>query len=286
MSKLKYGIVGYPVKHSLSPVMQEAAFRAFGIDATYGLHEVEPAGLAEFLESAAGNGFAGFNVTIPHKLETKKNIEQNGALDESASRLGAVNTVKVSEGGKLHGYNTDGAGFYRSLVEDLSFEPEGRKVFILGAGGAASAITMYLGNGPRAVYVYDMDESRVARLGKLFASRYDSKHFIAVSTKDIAAIMKECDLLINATPVGMKDADPLPVDRSLLRGGIRVYDLVYNRPETRLVYEARKLKAHACTGMGMLLYQGAIAFEIWTGLKAPVAVMKKALKEAIKKSSV
>jgi len=152
---------------------------------------------------------------------------------------------------------------------------------ILGAGGAASAIAMYLGAGPKKIFVADVDEAKTealkARYGKYFAA--DKLETCAV--KDMKARLKETDLFINATPLGMNEADPSPIDVGLLSERSYVYDLVYNRPSTRLVKEARLRKIRAVTGPGMLLYQGAIAFEIWTGLKAPIAVMKKALREAL-----
>ena len=157
MAKLIYGIIGHPVKHSLSPAMQAAAFKSCGIEAEYHLFDIEPAALEDFLDGLARRGISGLNVTIPHKISAKDHIERNGILDLNAKRLGAVNTINV-EGGALKGYNTDGAGFYRSLVKDLGFEPEGKSVFVLGAGGASRAIVMYLGNGPKEIYVYDVDE--------------------------------------------------------------------------------------------------------------------------------
>lgn len=283
MAKLKYGIIGYPVKHSLSPAMQNAAFKECAIDAEYELFDVAPENLEKFLDDLAkGQGaISGLNVTIPHKIKAKEYLERNGKLDEVARRLGAVNTIKVEKNGGLRGFNTDGPGFYRSLQEDLKFEPEGKDIFVLGAGGAARAVIMYLGNGPKKIFVSDIDKEKTAELKKHYSNYYDEKKLIIVSgyTKETLA---NCALLINATPIGMKESDPSPIDKNLLRPGTRVYDLVYNRPVTQFVKEANSMKLHAVTGIGMLLYQGAIAFEIWTGKKAPVGVMKKALKDALK----
>jgi shikimate dehydrogenase len=288
------------VKHSLSPAMQTAAFKALRIDAEYLVYDVEPVHLTEFLDNLlhSRSGISGLNVTIPHKIEVKKYLERKGSsfdrlrtnpgllpkgsLDEIAKRLGAVNTIKVTAGG-LQGYNTDGAGFYRSLVEDLKFEPEGRTVLVLGAGGAASAIVMYLGTGPQRIYVFDVDKDKVEDLKSRYGKYYDNKRFVAV--KDPALrdeALEGTDLLINATPLGMRESDPSPVDSSFLHAGMHVYDLVYNRPATKLVKEAARAKCHAVTGLGMLLYQGAISFEIWTGLKAPIDTMRKALRDALR----
>jgi len=281
MTRLKYGIIGHPVAHSLSPAMQGAAFRALGLDAEYGLYDVKPADLETFLAGVPSGGISGLNVTIPHKIKACEFIASKGELDNNAKRLGAVNTISVS-GGRLKGHNTDGAGFYRSLVEDLKFEPEGKSVFVLGAGGAARAIIMYLGNGPKEIYASDIDGAKLEELKAHYGRYYDAQKLKAVEPGDVAGALKECSLLVNATPIGMKAGDGLPLDKQLLHAGLYVYDIVYNTPATPLVREAARMKLHAVTGLGMLLYQGVIAFEIWTGKKAPVDVMRKALREALR----
>ncbi len=282
MVKQKYGLIGHPVKHSLSPAMQNAAFSALGIDAEYLLYDVEPDKLEDFLKNAGSSGISGLNVTIPHKIKAKEYIERRGSIDENARRLGAVNTVKVSEDGSLCGYNTDGPGFYRSLVEDLKFEPEGKNIFVLGAGGAARAVIMYLGNGPKNIFVSDIDKTKTDDLQAHYRKYFDEKRLIVVEEASIKDSLKASNLFVNTTPIGMKESDPSPINASLLHYGLYVYDLVYNRPATELVKKAASMKLHAVTGLGMLLYQGAIAFEIWTGAKAPVSIMKRRLKEALK----
>jgi len=282
MAKLKYGLIGYPVKHSLSPAMHNAAFKEFGIDAKYSLYEVKPEELEAFLKKAPEK-FSGFNVTIPHKIKTLEYLKKHGSVNIHAERLGAVNTVKVS-GTALSGFNTDGPGFYRSLQEDLKFEPENKNIFVLGAGGAARAVVMYLGNGPKQIFVSDVAEAQLKDLKAHYAKYYDDKKLVAVKPGDIKSVLGRCDLLVNATPIGMKDTDPLPVDENFLHSGLCVYDLVYNRPVTELVKKANSRKLHAVTGRGMLVNQGAIAFNLWTGQKIDdvVKVMRKALNEALK----
>lgn len=281
MAKQIYGIIGHPVEHSLSPAMHNAAFKALGIDAGYQLFDVEPEDLEDFLKAIIKRRISGLNVTIPHKIKTSDYIAKFGILDENAKRLGAVNTIKVVDD-RLSGYNTDGPGFYRSLVEDLKFGPEGRNILVLGAGGASRAIVMYLGNGPRKIYAMDIDDEKCADLKTRYVKYYDEKKLDIVKVEDLKEIVARCELLINATPVGMKESDPSPIDKELLHPGLYIYDLVYNRPITRLVKDANSAKVHALTGIGMLLYQGAIAFEIWTGEKAPIDVMRKALIAALK----
>lgn len=284
MAKELYGLIGFPVKHSLSPAMQNAAFRELGMDAEYRLFEVEDRDLGSFLGSIAEEKrLSGLNVTVPHKIRVKEYLERNGRLDEHAVKLGAVNTIKVSKDGTLCGFNTDGPGFYRSLVEDLKFEPEGRSVMVLGSGGAAKAIVMYLGNGPKEISIFDVERMKAEELKRHYGKYYDEARLRLISSPDgISAALDRSDLLVNATPVGMRDVDPSPLSKKYLRSGLYVYDLVYNRPVTQLVKDANSAKAHAVTGAGMLLYQGAAAFEIWTGKKAPVAVMKRALREALR----
>ena len=261
--------------------MQGAAFDALKIDAEYLLYDIAPEDVDEFLKAAPSKGIKGLNVTIPHKIKAKEYIEKNGTLDETAKKLGAVNTIKVGDDGRLCGYNTDGPGFYRSLVEDLKFEPEGKNIFVLGAGGASTAIVMYLGNAPKSIRVSDIDNKKLDELQKHYEKHYGRNKLFIVSG-NIGEALAGSDLLVNTTPVGLKADDPSPINKSLLRPGLRVYDLIYNRPVTQLVKEANQSKAHAVTGLGMFLYQGTIAFEIWTDKKAPVAVMRKALRDAIR----
>ena len=280
MAKLIYGLIGHPVGHSLSPAMHNAAFRALKIDAEYKLFDVPIADLEKFLSDIPKNGIAGANVTVPHKVMAWGFVQKNGYLDDAAIRLGAVNTLKVS-GKRLEGFNTDGPGFYRSLVDDLKFDPEGKTIFVLGAGGAARAIVMYLGNRPKKIYVTDIDDYETEDLRGHFEKYYDWRKFEMMKIGDFHKDLENAELLIQATPIGMKDDDPSPIDTDYLHNGLKIYDLVYNRPATRLVEEAVKRGLCAVTGLGMLLYQGAIAFELWTGKKAPVEVMRKALKEAL-----
>lgn len=281
MPKLNYGLIGHPVGHSFSPAMHNAAFIELKIDAEYKLFDILPENLETFLEELPKNGISGVNITIPHKIKAKEYLEKFGTVNEHALRLGAVNTIKV-DGVNLSGFNTDGPGFYRSLVEDLKFEPEGKTVFVLGAGGTARAIIMYLGNGPKKIYVTDIDERAPDELKKHFEKYYDRNKLEVMKIGDLKKGLEGADLLVQATPIGMKDGDPSPVDADFLHSKLRVYDVIYNRPVTKLIQEAKKRKLHATTGSGMLLYQGAIAFELWTGKKAPVDVMRKALREALR----
>ena len=263
--------------------MQNAAFRASGIDAEYLVYDVEQPALEDFLKGLPARRIAGLNVTIPHKIKAKEYLERAGSLDETALRLGAVNTILAGDDGSLKGFNTDGAGFYLSLKEDLGFEPALKRVFVFGAGGAAKAIIMYLGSSPAGICVFDIDPGKTEALKEHYGRYFDVKKLETITdAAGVRAALNRCDLLINATPVGMRESDPSPVGSDLMHPKLSVYDLVYNRPVTRLVKEALSMNLRAVTGSGMLLHQGAIAFELWTGRKAPLEVMRSALKEALK----
>jgi len=280
----RFGLVGHPVKHSFSPAMQHAALAASGMQGDYRLFDIPPDGLTRFLSRLKEENINGINVTIPHKVAAWQYIKTHGELDDEAGRLGAVNTIKVEERG-LKGFNTDGAGFYRSLVSDLDFDPEKKRITILGAGGAARAIVMHLGNRPETIYVTDLDRGRVEELKKRYETFYSARKLQPIAGGSIRDAVSRSVLLVNATPMGMKDGDAAPIEERYLHGGLSVYDLVYNRPSTALTRAAQKVKARAVTGLGMLLFQGAIAFEIWTGKKAPLRDMRNALREELAKCS-
>lgn len=262
-----YGIIGYPVKHTLSPAMHNAAFKALKINAAYKAFEVKPKDLRKAIKDLVSAGVCGFNVTIPHKTACMKYLDK---IDKAAKATGAVNTVNVKNG-ELLGYNTDGPGFLRSLKEDLGVNPEGKNFFVIGAGGAAKAAVASLVAGlAGSVTIVDKITSRAVDLA-------DNRIVNYIEYKqNWEPFIDEADVLINASPVGMKNSDPAPIDTRLLHKGLSVFDLVYNR-ETELIKAAKKKGIRVCGGIGMLLYQGVLAFEIWTAKKAPLDVMRKAL---------
>jgi len=274
-----YGLIGYPVKHSLSPAMHNAAFGELGINAEYRLFPLEEEGLKGFLENAGKSGISGLNVTIPYKEKVILFLDK---ISNEAGLIGAVNTVKITGRG-LEGFNTDGAGFLKHLKEDLKFHPAGKKTALIGAGGAAKAISVYLSKGgAESISIYDIDKNRSEGLVEDLKIHFDNIEFYSANSIEDLKI-NECALLVNATPVGMKETDPSPVDKAYLREGLLVYDLIYNPKETKLLKEAKTAGAQISNGLGMLLYQGVDAFEIWTAREAPVEVMRKALKEATEK---
>lgn len=254
-----YGIIGWPVKHSLSPAMHNAAFKKLGIDAEYRKFEVKPADLEDFLLNR--KDVLGFNVTVPHKVRAKEILDR--VVDEKIACVDAINTVK-REGSKIKYANTDVAGFLTSLREDLKFDHKDKNVLLIGCGGAGRAIIAGLSKSAKKIYAYDSNPDAIKSSGILQC----------ISAKEIPEIIKDCQLLVNATPIGMKKGDSSPIDKELLHKNLFVYDVVYNR-ETELVKAA---KGPAVGGLGMLLYQGVHAFEFWTGKRAPIDVMRKALK--------
>jgi len=276
-----YGLFGYPIKHTSSPAMHNAGFRKLGIKSVYLPFEVKPCNLGTALGSLAALGIKGVNLTIPHKEAA---LEFLDGLSPEARLIGAVNTV-VIEDGKLTGHNTDALGFIASLEEDLGYSPKGGSVFMLGAGGASKAVAMQLAReGAERIIIADLEEERSRRLSDHIKDNVAGcrTEVFDLQSPYLKKKISEVGLLVNATPIGMKPGDPLPVPEGTLRPDLFVYDLVYNLETTGLVDAAGKKGAKAVTGTGMLLYQGVKAFELWTGQKAPVQVMKEALLKSIK----
>ncbi len=259
------GIIGYPVRHSLSPEMHNAAFEYLGLNYCYLAMEVKPENIKYAVEGLKALGFVGVNVTVPHKQAVIPFID---VIDEEAKFIGAINTIK-NEQGRLIGYNTDGKGFIQSLKEE-GIDPSGMEVLILGAGGAARAVGYSLVHKVSRMYIYNRTEER----GMELAVRLKKMNPEVFFTKNLD-YCKVCDMVINATSAGLKDSDPLPIDADYLTQGQIVYDLIYR--ETPLLREAKQKGCKVIDGTGMLLHQGAEAFRIWTGVEPPVKVMREAL---------
>ena len=271
-----YGIFGYPVKHSLSPLMQNAAFREAGVDAVYVPFEVEPENLKEAVDGVRALGIKGLNVTVPHK---ERIVEHLDYLSEEAELLGAVNTVK-NENGELTGYNTDAEGFLRSLIEE-GVELEGKKALMFGAGGAARAVGYaLLKGGVSFLYIVNRNFQRAREVGELLGKRGNVLVF-PLKESTVETLLKEVDLIVNTTSVGMKPEDPHLFDYSKIPERITVVDIIYNPPETPLLKAAKERGCKTVNGLGMLVHQGAVAFEIWTGKKAPVETMREVLEREL-----
>ena len=274
-----FGIIGHPVSHSLSPLMQNAAFEALRLPYCYLPFEVPADGLQRAVQAILPLGILGMNVTIPHKEAVIPFLD---SLAPEAQAIGAVNTIEVLSG-RLIGHNTDGKGFLRSLSE-MEVDPSGKRVILLGAGGAAKGVAISLAEtGLSEIILINRNLERA----KALADRLTSLHprlKISLLGRNFERSDVRNDtptLLINATPLGMKEDDPSPFPLSFLDPSWVIADLVYRPDETALLMAARKAGSKIIPGLGMLLYQGALAFEIWTRKKAPIEVMRAALRGGI-----
>jgi shikimate dehydrogenase len=275
------GLIGYPLGHSVSPGMHNAAFKKVGLDFEYVPFEVEPKDLAEALKGLRALHIAGFNVTIPHKESIVPLLDE---VTKLARIIGAVNTV-LNQEGKLIGYNTDGAGFIDSLKEDAGVNPKGKKAVVLGAGGASRAVSIMLAEvGARSITLTDVLEEKAKTLSGYIGSYFEIPcDSVKANSPELQKTIDAADILVNSTPVGMHPKiDQSPLNESVkLHSKLLVYDLVYNPSETRLLKDAKAAGCNPCSGLGMLVRQGASAFTIWTGEEAPIEVMRQAAEEAL-----
>jgi shikimate dehydrogenase len=275
LSKKIYGLIGYPLGHSLSPKMHNAAFKGLGMDAEYKLFSLAPQYFDDFLTHLDNSGISGLNVTVPYKEKVLDFVELNEDL-LYLRQVKAVNTM-LFEDGVWWGFNTDIPGFSRHLKEN--FNPLMKRAAILGAGGAARAVAYVLAREKTGqIVVFDIDSAKSAGIVAMVKSLFPMTKIAAVDSIEKLDIAHK-DLLVNATPVGLKAADPVLVSENMLHKNLFVYDLIYNPAETKLLALARKLGARTSNGLGMLLYQGVLSFEIWTGKKAPEDLMRSALSE-------
>jgi shikimate dehydrogenase len=273
-----YGLVGFPIQHSLSPRMHNAAFSALKIKAKYKLFELPAEQIGDFFNNLKKNNICGFNVTIPYKEKVLPylNIKSFGVRE-----IGAANTVVVAKNGKLKGFNTDFAGFHRHLKE-LKVKP--KHVAIIGAGGAAKAVCFALGKmKAEEICIYDIDAYKSLGLVSQFKDVFSQIKFSAVARID-EFNLRDKDLLVNASPVGMRSDDPCLVEAIMMHKDLFVYDVIYNPAETKLIAQAKKAGARFSNGLGMLLYQGMLAFSHFTGAKKPPEkIMLAALEKGVKK---
>jgi shikimate dehydrogenase len=272
------GIVGWPVAHTLSPAIHNAAFAESGLDWVYVPLPVQSQDLQEALGGIAPLGFRGVNVTMPHKTEAAELIEH---VSEDARILRAVNTIAV-RGDELEGHNTDAPGFDRFLRRDAGFDPDGRTAIVFGAGGAARACSLALARaGLARLTVAARDEARAAPLVEMVGALDVPVAVVRPGdTGDLAA-----DLVVNATPVGGSGAEPAHASVPHLGPNVLVVDLLYDPPSTDLQQQAREAGATVFGGLGHLLEQAALSFELWTGMPAPLEVMSAAALAALTERS-
>lgn len=275
------GVMGWPVEHTVSPAMHNAAFQTAGLNWRYLPLPVHPDRVGQGVHGLLALGFAGCNVTVPHKQAVMEHLDD---ITAEAQAIGAVNTILVQTDGRMIGHNTDATGFLRSLAE-RGFRPEGTRAVVMGAGGAARAVAYALASVGTSIKILNRTLSRAESLVVDLASLFPTLPLCSLSLTP-ATLHQEvplADLLVNTTSLGMwpqveRSAWPeeLPLPPSLT-----VFDLVYNPVETKLMRQAREAGALAMGGLEMLVYQGAAAWELWTGQKAPVEVMVTAAKAAL-----
>ncbi len=266
---MKYGIIGYPVEHSLSPVMHEAGFKEVGIEAQYNRIPLPLAELANGIASLLEDGYSGINVTYPLKEAVIPFLDE---VSPKASEIGAVNTIKVMDG-VLKGYNTDGDGFVQALIEQ-GYDFLDRNVVILGAGGSAKSIAASLAHLPlNEVIILNRTEDKARTLAELVQTLGGQASWGPFHS---GKWLKNVDLLIQTTSIGMK-GEPYPLSLQGIKSSAWVVDLIYHPPLTKFLAEAELLNCRTMNGLDMLLYQGALAWKIWFNKEAPVAQMRKAL---------
>jgi shikimate dehydrogenase len=267
-------VFGQPIRHSASPAMHNAAFAALGLNWCYIACEVDPQHLQAAITGAKFMGFAGLNLTVPHKLLA---VDMVDVLDASAKKWGAVNTVHFTEG-RAVGYNTDADAVTTSLREDMRMKIRGAKVLLLGAGGAGRTAALKLAAERVAeLYLVNRTQSKA-----VVVANEIKMHFPAVKVST-AYPKGKVDLLLNATSLGLKPGDPSPLNEKKFKfkQTPAVYDMVYRPAETPLLHAARMAGCKTVNGLNMLLQQGAKAFEIWTGRAAPLQVMRRALEDSV-----
>ncbi len=271
------GIIGNPIEHSLSPIMHNAAYKALNLDYVYIPMKIEAEDLPKTMDEIRTSNMAGVNVTIPHKENVLPLLDD---ITELAELIGAVNTIENREG-KLIGYNTDGSGFLDSLKQEAHFDPKGKDCVLLGAGGAAKAVSIMLAKEKaKSLLICDIDQEKAQSLVEHLSNNFDVK-VSACPPKDekLAKAIKDCQLLINATPIGMHPKiKACPLDEKIkIPENILVYDLIYTPAETQLLQKAKKAGAKTMNGAEMLVRQGALAFTIFTGENAPLDIMRQTL---------
>ena len=272
-------IIGHPITHSLSPLMHNSAFQALSLPYLYAMYDIEPDGLLKAVQDLKTLGFLGYNVTIPHKQAIIPSLD---GIDENAKAIGAVNTVCILNS-KAIGYNTDVLGVVRALEPFKGLFAE-KPALVMGAGGAARAAVF-------ALHTFlKVSEITIAARSKEKASsiagdfRIRNAKIVNFARKDLNTSLAHCSLIVNTTPVGMHplvDASPLSDDAPLKSGHV-VFDLIYRPLETKLLRHAKAAGAKVVGGLEVLIQQGAAAFEMWTGKKMPVDVVRKVLEEKLK----
>ena len=255
-----YGIIGHPVEHTLSPVLHNAVFEKRGVNAVYVPFPVAPDDLPLAIEGFKALTIGGWNITLPHKEQAIHFVD---SMPKSIDKgIGAINTL-VLVNGKTLGFNTDGLGFLNAIQQDLQFNPKGKTVVILGAGGSARALAFtLLENDVESLYIYNRTHERAQGLEDYLKKFFPEKNIQAFAT--IEELEKtSLDLLVNCTSCGMKDSDPYPINPDVLEQVSHFYDLIYAPLETKLLKEAKRRKLVTANGIGMLIHQAVVSHRLW-----------------------
>ncbi len=267
-------LLGWPVEHSLSPAMHNAAFSKMGENLCYIALPVRPEDLEDAVLGIRAMGFRGFNLTVPHKEAVMPMLNK---VSPEASFIGAVNTVVIDHLGRLTGHNTDARGFLISL-EETGIKVKDKRVLIVGSGGAARAVSWSLCEAGAEVSIHSRNPETSLRLIDDLAINY--KNVGLVDTIEGSDVPGSMDIIINATPLGLKDDDLLPINTDALHSGLMVVDLIYR--DTPLLKAAAIKGCTTLNGLGMLLWQGVLASELWTGKTPPLDTMKSELVKALR----
>lgn len=285
-------VYGHPIKHSASPAMQNAGIAALGLNWRYVAFDVHPDNLREAIAGAKAMRFIGLNLTVPHKLLALQMVD---VIDDSAKPWGAINTIRfegrsgadwlplaqlppdVETEIRSVGFNTDADAIIRSINEDLGLKLTGARVLLLGAGGAGRAAAMRLAREGAILKLQNRTRSKADEIAAAIKSDFKNAQVEVVERALLKTKPIEVDLILNATSLGLKPTDALPIEEGQLRNAKAVYDMIYQPAETPLLKAAKAAGCKTANGLGMLLYQGAKALEIWSGKPAPIDAMRKAL---------
>jgi len=268
-----YGLIGDPIDHSMSPTIQNAAFRSTGLNAIYVPFRVESSGLRFAIQGLKFLGVRGFNVTTPHKTAMLRYLDQ---VESKAAEIGSINTVK-SNRGILTGFNTDGAGALNAL-KGAGVSPVGKSILLFGAGGAARAIAHTLAGHRCAIDLVNRRVSRAQRLASTLRMRFGIQvNSVSLSNHSLRRHVESADIILNASSMGMAGNEHVPIPKKWLRSNQCVFDIVYRPVRTMLLRNAVLAGARTINGLDMLVSQGACSFSIWTGKKAPVSEMRRSI---------
>ena len=274
-----FAVVGYPIDHSLSPLMHNASMKSLNFDGIYLALNINPDDVVETLPVMKKMGFKGINLTIPHKEIVYSHLE---TLDESAKLFKSVNTI-LFEDDEIKGFNTDGYGFLKALGSSFGKEINNDKVFILGCGGAGRTVALQSTKSKaESIWLADIDEDKILKLkDEILSLDPTMKIYYSLNLDEQIDGCKDSNLIIQASPVGMKENEKSLFPSSAFNNNQRVFDLIYMYPETSFMKNAKQSGAEVANGLGMLLYQGEKAFRIWTNCEANQDVMMDVLSKKV-----